>query len=180
MGLFGGSKPVKSWITPKAEKGLASAIHGKGLFAILPIKQGEIVAVKAGHIVDQKTLDKIKKMTRGSEIQISDSLHVAPITVGEVTDSMIYFNHSCDPNIGLGGNILVVAVRNIAQGEEITMDYAMFESDPNFTMQCNCKALSHRGVITGNDWQIPALQRKYAGYFSWYIEQKIKTPNLQA
>lgn len=180
MGLFGGTEPVKSWVNPKAEKGLASPIHGKGLFAIAAIKQGEIVAVKSGRIIDQPALTKLKNITKNAELQISDTLYISPTKTSEVTDSMIFFNHSCEPNIGLGGNILVIAMRDIAPGEEITMDYAMFQTDPNFAMQCNCKALSHRPVVTGSDWQIPTLQRKYAGYFSWYIEQKIKTPNLQA
>jgi len=34
-------------------------------------------------------------------------------------------NHSCDPNCGLVGAVLVVAMRDIEPGEEITFDYAM-------------------------------------------------------
>jgi uncharacterized protein len=179
MKLFGGSAPVKSWITPKAQKGLASPIHGKGLFAVAPILKDEIIVVKTGHIIDKKTLDAKNKIIRGSEAQISDNLYIAPLTRSEYGDSMAYCNHSCDPNAGFGGNVLVIAMRDIVAGEEITIDYAMMVSDIDFTLQCNCKALSHRPVITGEDWQIPTLQRKYAGYFSWYIEQKIKRPNLQ-
>jgi hypothetical protein len=179
MRLFGGEGPVESWITPKAEKGLASSVHGKGIFAIAPITKGEIVIVKAGHIIDKKTLDLNKDVINGSEAQISDDLYIAPPSKQEFEPSMGYLNHSCDPNVGFGGNIVLVAMRDIAAGEEMTMDYAMMMTEPKFTLQCNCKALSHRPIITGNDWQIPALQRKYAGYFSWYIEQKIKTPDLQ-
>jgi hypothetical protein len=180
MGLFGGATPIKSWVTPKAEKGMPSNIHGKGLFAIAPIQKGEIIVVKVGQVIDKKTLDAKKKIINGSEAQISDGLYLAPLTTAEYEASMAYCNHSCDPNAGFGGNILVIAMRDIVAGEEITIDYAMMLSDPNFVLQCNCKAMSHRGVVTGNDWQIPTLQHKYAGYFSWYIEQKIKTPNLQA
>ena len=179
MKLFGGPRPVKSWITPKAEKGLASSIHGKGIFAIAPIQKDEIVIVKAGHIIDKKTLEANKKVINGSEAQISDNLYISPLSKEEYEPSMGYLNHSCDPNVGFGGNVVLVAMRDIGAGEELTMDYAMMMSDPDFAMQCNCKALSHRGVVTGSDWQIPTLQRKYAGYFSWYLGQKMKQPNLQ-
>jgi hypothetical protein len=180
MGLFSSSAPVKSWVSPKAQKGMSSPIHGKGLFAINSIKQNEIIVVKAGHIIDKNTLDAKQKIIKGSEAQISDNLYIAPLNKAEYQDSMAYCNHSCDPNAGFGGNVLVIAMRDIAAGEEITIDYAMMLSDSSFSMQCSCKAMSHRPVITGDDWQIPTLQRKYAGYFSWYIEQKLKKPNLQA
>jgi hypothetical protein len=180
MGLFSSSAPVKSWVSPKAQKGMSSPIHGKGLFAINAIKQGELVAVKAGHIIDKLQLAKLKNSKNIPALQISDGLYVGPQAKNEFDDSLIYFNHSCEPNLGLAGNIMLVAMKDIVPGEELTADYAMFVTDPNYSLQCNCKALSHRPVITGDDWQIPTLQRKYAGYFSWYIEQKLKKPNLQA
>src|SRR5215472_14292182 len=43
---------VRSWITPKAAKGGASAIEGRGVHAVEAIAGGEVVAVKGGHIVD--------------------------------------------------------------------------------------------------------------------------------
>lgn len=36
---------------------------------------------------------------------------------------MLYTNHSCDPNIGLQGQIVFVAMRDIAAGEELTHDW---------------------------------------------------------
>ena len=41
---------VSSYITPKARKGLPSAIEGRGLVAVAPITKNEIVAIKGGHI----------------------------------------------------------------------------------------------------------------------------------
>jgi hypothetical protein len=42
---------VRSWITTKAVKGGASGIEGMGVPAIDAIADGEVVAVKGGHIV---------------------------------------------------------------------------------------------------------------------------------
>jgi hypothetical protein len=45
-----------SWITPKAAKGVGSAIAGRGLVASEAIGKDEVVAVKGGHIVSTATL----------------------------------------------------------------------------------------------------------------------------
>jgi hypothetical protein len=30
------------------------------------------------------------------------------------------------------------------------------------------------GLITGQDWRRPDLQRKYGGYFAWFLLEKIR------
>lgn len=85
---------------------------------------------------------------------------------------MIFSNHSCDPNIGVQGQIVFVALREIAMGEELTHDWATTDDD-DYSMTCRCGAETCRGVITGRDWQNKELQRKYQGIFSWYLQQKI-------
>ena len=47
---------VSTWISPKAVKGAPSQIAGRGLVAVQAIAEGEVVAVKGGHIVDTATL----------------------------------------------------------------------------------------------------------------------------
>jgi hypothetical protein len=107
-------------------------------------------------------------------MEVADGIYIAPLTNEEFPRSMIYFNHSCEPNCGIGGNVLLVAMRDIQAGEELTADYSMHFADPNYSMQCNCQTSSCRHTVTGNDWQLPELQEKYKGYFSWYLQQKIK------
>jgi uncharacterized protein len=170
------SQPLESWISPKAQKGLASPIHGKGLFAVQAITKGETIALKAGHPVDKTTLDQLPKANQTSALQISDDFYLAALTDDEHRDSMVYINHSCGPNVGMGGSILFRAIRDISAGEELTIDYAMIYSSPEFSMTCNCKYIAHRPIVSGNDWKDPGLRQKYAGYFSWYIQQKINTP----
>jgi hypothetical protein len=85
---------------------------------------------------------------------------------------MMFLNHSCAPNVGIQGQILFVAMRNIRAGEELTIDYAMFGGDPK-PMRCDCKAAACRGVITSGDWRRKDLQRKYRGYFSSYLQRKM-------
>ena len=107
------------------------------------------------------------------EIQIDDDLYIAPVAAEERESSMLYSNHSCDPNLGMRGEITFVAMRPIRAGEELTHDWATTD-DGGYTVQCNCGAPNCRGTITGKDWQRPDLQKKYAGYFSAYLNRKIR------
>jgi hypothetical protein len=85
---------------------------------------------------------------------------------------MLFINHSCEPNVGIAGNIVLVAMRDIAAGDELTIDYAMFDTLDD-GMACRCGSASCRGTIRGSDWQRPELQARYAGYFSWHVERRI-------
>ncbi|MEO5721721.1 MAG: SET domain-containing protein-lysine N-methyltransferase [Chthoniobacterales bacterium] len=149
-----------------------SPIQGRGLFARLPIAGGEIVAVKGGHIISREVLQKLPRTLGASEIQIADDLFIGPATEEEREGSMIFSNHSCEPNLGLAGEITFVAMRAIEPGEELTHDWAMTDDDES-TIGCHCGAGNCRGTITGKDWQRPELQTRYAGYFSPYLQRKI-------
>ena len=162
---------VSSYLSPKTVKGSRSAIEGRGLMAAEPIGQDEIVAIKGGHIVDTASLHALPAALQESEIQIADGLHLAAVSAEEYEPVMLFLNHSCEPNVGFAGNIVLVAMRPIAAGEELTTDYALFDDYPG-TMRCRCGTPSCRGVIDGRDWQRPELQRRYGPYFSWYLQRR--------
>ncbi len=161
-----------SYISPRAMV-KESGIHGKGLFARVPISKGEIICVKGGSIFDRETLRSMPAWFRAAEIQVSEDLFIGPTREEEREASMIYSNHSCDPNIGVQGQIVFVALRDIKAGEELTHDWATTDDD-EYEMQCNCGAANCRNTISGKDWQRKELQDKYKGYMSWYLERKIR------
>lgn len=163
---------VSSWISPKARKGSVSDIAGRGLHAVEPIAAGEVVAVKGGHIVTAAELDRLPEPLPNSEVQITDDLHLVALSTDEYEPVMLFLNHSCEPNVGFAGNIVLVAMRDIAVGEELVTDYALFD-DYDGQMTCTCGSLSCRGMVDGRDWQRPELQRRYRGYFSWYLQRRI-------
>ncbi len=167
---------VSSWISEKARKGIRSGIAGRGLFAIDPIRAGEIVAVKGGHIVATRQLRELPEPLPNSEIQIADRLHLVALSVEEYEPVMLFINHSCDPNVGFGGNVVLVAMRDVAAGEELTTDYALFD-DYDGQMNCHCGSERCRGVIDGHDWRRSDLQDRYRGYFSWYLQRRIDGQN---
>ena len=162
-----------SYRSPKTEV-RASPIHGRGLFATAAISRDEVVAIKGGHIIDGTLLKERVTPTLGPvEIQIDEDFFIAPITAEQREGSMLYSNHSCDANLGIRGEITFVAIRDIAAGEELTHDWCTTD-DGDYILSCNCQAPNCRGKLTGKDWQRLELQKKYAGYFSAYLQKKIE------
>jgi len=163
--------PGLSYLSPKTEV-RDSAIHGNGLFALTDIGKDEIVAVKGGHIVTREQLTAITALLGPVEIQIGENLFIAPITAEEREGSMLYSNHSCDANLGLRGDIVFIAIRDIPAGDELTHDWCTTDDD-DYSVQCNCRSPECRRILTGKDWQRPDLQARYAGYFSAYLSARI-------
>lgn len=162
---------ISSYISPKCAKRQHSPIEGRGLYAVADIAAGEVVAVKGGHLVDGATLEQQAGVIGNSDIQITDELHLVALEDAEYHGIMLYLNHSCEPNVGVAGNVVFVAMRNLAAGEELTIDYAMID-DHQQSLACNCGTPSCRGTVSGQDWRRPELQERYGRYFSWYLQVK--------
>src|SRR5262245_37555013 len=150
-----------------------SRIIGRGLFADATIGKGEIVCVKGGHLLTKVEFANHKSAANEADLQIADDLFLAPVTEAEFEDVMMFLNHSCEPNVGVQGQIVFVALRDIVAGEELTLDYATIDQDSE-PMACRCGAVACRGVITGEDWKKPELQQKYGSFFAWYLLEKIR------
>lgn len=163
---------ISSYISPKARKGRASDIQGRGLFAVEPIAADELVAIKGGHIVTTAEERSLPERLQNSGIQIADGFHLVALEEAEYEPVMLFLNHSCEPNVGFAGNIVLVAMRGISPGEELTTDYALFD-DYDGHLECRCGTPSCRGTIHGRDWQRADLQRKYGGYFSSYLLSRL-------
>jgi len=151
-----------------------SPIQGRGLFAKERIAAGEIVAIKGGYIFDVEEWKRIERQLGPAEIQISETHFIAPLRQEERDGSMLYTNHSCNPNIGIQGQIVFVAMRDIEPEEELTHDWATTD-DSEDQMECGCGSPNCRRVVTGKDWMRKDLQQKYHGWFSWYLQRKVQS-----
>lgn len=160
-----------SWRSPATEV-RPSPIQGLGLFAAEPIAGGEVVAVKGGYILDGGQWATLERELGAAEIQIAADLFIAPVRADQREGSMLYTNHSCEPNIAIQGQIVFVTMREIAVGEELTHDWATTD-DLDFEMVCRCGAPTCRGVVTGRDWMKKELQDKYRGWFCWHLQRRI-------
>ena len=159
-----------SWLTPRAELRDAGR-KGLGIFAASPIGRGETVAGFGGQVYERSEFDRLDSHRRAHSIQIDTDLFL--VIPGDHLEPADYANHSCEPNAGLLGNMLVVAMTDITPGEEICFDYAMCDADDYDEFVCECGTPSCRGLVTGADWKRPELQARYAGYFSSYLANRI-------
>lgn len=91
-----------------------------------------------------------------------------------------WVNHSCEPNAGLEftrDGIWLVALEDIARGDEVTWDYSTTLFENPWRMRCRCGKPSCRGVI-GEFARLPHhVQARYAkrgvipGYLRRFLER---------
>ena len=165
---FGRTYPLYSWIHPRLEA-RPSVIQGLGTFASAPICEGETVVIWGGRLFSRADLEAGLVRER-SAVPLTDEVHLG-VYLDEPVELDEYMNHSCAPNVWMADEVTLVAMRDIAAGEEVTLDYATFEIDPRWTISCDCGATCCRGVVTGRDWQLEQLQAKYKRGMSPYIQQ---------
>ncbi len=163
------------WLNPKLEV-KDSDVEGAGTLAKGNIKKNDLLLVLSGYVMKLSEEEKLPGSLSDNGIQVTDNLSLCVSKKSEL-GGINFFNHSCDPNAGIKGQIFLVAMRNIKKGEEVTFDYAMTlceSSDAQpYKLKCLCKKKNCRGVITDSDWRNKELQKRYKGYFQYFIQEKI-------
>lgn len=167
---------ARSWVHP-ALAGGTSNIHGEGVFATAAIARGEKLMEFGG--------EKIS----GSEAASGDYRECSVWAVAADTYLALpesdpdpsldeNLNHSCDPNAWLADEVTLVARRDIATGEEITLDQGTWNfDDSEYTwddMDCGCGAASCRKRLTEKDWMRSDVQERYRGHFHPLVQKMIE------
>jgi len=90
-----------------------------------------------------------------------------------------YINHSCDSNLWMQDACTLIAKRDVEKGEELTADYALWSEDENNVSKwaCNCGSKYCRKKVTGNDWKLSDVQKRYKEHFSPLINKRIFNAN---
>ena len=165
------------WLNPKVES-RDTGRYGDGYFATDGIKKGERILVVGGYIMTVEKEASLPGDSHDNGVQITENLVICT-TPTDKWAGINFLNHNCKPNTGFKGQIFLVAMRDIDKDEEITIDYAMVlysaPTNPGYRLECLCGSEKCRKIITDNDWKIPELQKKYDGYFQWYLQEKIVT-----
>jgi uncharacterized protein len=159
----------QSWLNPYASVGSAGA-KGLGIFATRSIPAGTTVAGFGGMVVERAEFDTLDEALRTHSLQIDDRLYLVSLPPFAPADLV---NHSCEPNCGIIGSCVLVAMNDVEAAEELCFDYAMSDTNDYDEFVCACGTPTCRGLITGGDWKQPGLQERYAGFFSSYITRKI-------
>ncbi len=159
----------QSWLHPSAQARPTGA-KGIGVFTTEPIPAGVTVAAFGGFVVDRAELAALGDDVQHHALQVDDDLFLASAPPFDPAD---YVNHSCDPNCGIVGSVLLVTRRAVDAGEELCFDYAMTDADDYDEFTCACGTARCRGVVRGTDWKLAELQARYAGSFSAYLARRI-------
>jgi SET domain-containing protein len=173
------SHPTRSWLDPRVEV-RPSPIDRLGLFATAPIREGERIIVWGGRVITDDDIPALEAAFRetGAEYScaaIGEGLNL----LQQADDPLRYGNHSCDPNRWMLDATTEVARRDIAAGEELTIDYATSTVLSSWRMERRCGSPLCRVVIIGDDWRRPDLQARYRDHFSPFINARIHQTGQQ-
>ena len=126
-----------------------SGKFGLGLFAAKPFPaQSVVLQVRdSNYFLGAKPFAQLTLLgyTHADIFQVDRDLFIPPY--GGLDD---FTNHSCEPNCGLRVNrsgFDMIALCDIAAGEELTYDYSTHQEHPQEDMICQCGTPSCRGVI---------------------------------
>jgi hypothetical protein len=166
---------ARSWINPKLAAG-QSRIHGEGIFATAPIARGEKLMEFGGEIISVEQANGNLYREQSVWMAVNDIYLGLPVSDPDPSlDENL--NHSCDANTWLTDDVTVTARRDIAAGEEITLDQGTWNfSAGEYTWDdapCGCGAPDCRKTLTENDWRLPIVRQRYAGHLHPTVQKMI-------
>jgi len=123
-----------------------SRIDGRGAFAAeaMPARR-KIGEIRGESLSVREARRRAKTMERIMIVEVS---HTRAIDASGSTDPLRFTNHSCQPNAVLRirqGRVEFYAMRDIAVGEEITVNYG--ETHHEGKLRCRCGAPGCVGAI---------------------------------
>ena len=156
--------PSEPWLHPGIEV-RESEIHGRGLFATGSLDAGLVVVRLGGRLVGTEGLRELFA-------RATMDAYVDTVTIEEDQHLVLpagtpvhYGNHCCDPTMWHVDRYDIALRRPVGPGGELTIDYATQTGLADWTMRCACATALCRGVVTGEDWRRPELQKRYAGHW---------------
>ncbi|NDC64193.1 MAG: SET domain-containing protein-lysine N-methyltransferase, partial [Planctomycetia bacterium] len=133
---------------------------GRTIFAVRDVAVGETILRTWGR--------QLPSRTRHS-MQVDDDVHVLP------DGPIVFVRHSCEPNCGVlirSGvkEIEMRALRPIAAGEELTLDYDTFEHEiGNGGGECLCGSSRCRGRVAGYKHLAADVRARYGEFIAEYL-----------
>jgi SET domain-containing protein len=123
----------------------SSEIHAAGCYTTKAIRKGRRICEYTGprmtkEVADERYAERVVTYLfgYGNQNMVIDGFGTA-----------MFMNHCCSPNCETeeeDERIFVVALRDIAAGEELTYEYNLYDSD-EATQDCDCGAANCRGTM---------------------------------
>lgn len=139
-----------------------SKVHGKGIILNHDIKKDETIFIFKGREITY-TGGAWHLGRNWLQVGYVKWIDPSPKTPGQ------YLNHSCNPSAGVRGKNIIVAMRDLKKGEEVTIDYALSETYPLWHMRCKCGSKNCRGIVKPYQDLSDQRRAKYVPYTSKYI-----------
>ena len=134
-----------------------SGIHGRGVFARLPINEDDTVIEYKGEIISEDEIERRypEDLEGLNHTFVFGVEHDYNIDGGSLGNAARWINHSCEPNCDTyeeNKRIFIRAARRIRAGEELTYDYAIEAGEPltkalKKRWPCWCGAKKCRGTV---------------------------------
>jgi SET domain-containing protein len=133
-----------------------SRIHAAGVFTNAPIGKGSriieyvgprLTPDEANELYDEAPRTYLYGMEDGKTV--IDGIGIAA-----------YLNHSCEPNCEVDeikNRVWILALRDIAAGEELLWDYSLYDDDD--PAPCHCGSPKCRGTMYSREW-LATLRRR--------------------
>lgn len=147
----GAAHPIKPYVVRR------SPIHGRGVFAAMPIRKGTRIIEYKGRRVDWDWASAAYAQDEGEPthtflFELDDG---RVIDANQRGNAARWINHSCDPNcqaVEEDGRVYIEAIRKIRAGEELGYDYRISIEDRLTKSEkkrwpCHCNADSCRGTL---------------------------------
>jgi SET domain-containing protein len=133
-----------------------SRIHSAGVFTSTPIRKGARVVEYVGPRITPEEADRLYEGAPRTYLYgLEDGKSVIDgVGLGA------YLNHSCDPNCEIDeikNRVWILAIRDIAAGEELLWDYNLYDDDD--PAPCHCGSPKCRGTMYSREW-MSKLRRK--------------------
>ena len=115
----------------------SSSLHGAGVYTTAPIQKGALILEYTGPRLTAKACEGMYADTEVTYLFAMDDENVIIDGFGMAA----FVNHTCDPNCEtdqIDDRIWIIALRDIAAGEELTYDYNLFDGDPGEKASCYC------------------------------------------
>lgn len=136
-----------------------------GLFACEPLRVGTVIvpdwhdSFEGDHRWEILTVDEIMSLPpkrhdlyRKYGLDVDFGKIAGPMDESALTDPENFINHSCRPSLCYDTEGNVICSRNIAAGEELTVDYGCFSVNFDEEFTCRCGSTDCRRQVTKFDW----------------------------
>ena len=142
-----------------------SNIHGDGIFTTTALSQGAYVGKLTGQRLTWN-YDETQDRARCADwFGLAHNRWLNPAL------PFSRINHSCEPNIGIKGQIRFYALKPIPPGTELTFDYSTAEEETAWFMTCRCGSSRCRRRIGAIQFLPADRFTNYRPYIPTYFQK---------